>query len=400
MQMKMLRFVLVVLVVLNASNSYATPAKVFSIKKQNPVEIPSDKGHIDMTFVTGWISNKDTLISKLLSSNQKLAANASATGTYFDGDQLKNSWIVENTDVPHTFDRPWGIANKPLLSAIPADTLITSITLQMGTYREDRFKSLITAFQSSEPATGLAVEPYLTYAKMVDGFLSTLFGTDKTKYPFTLDAGLVDANTRSANGLLEHYIVAISPNANQDRWLEGLDGTKLAYDPAGNRLTYNGDLVTDHTFVILWVSSAQAPDITKLLFNSKAAWAVLALTNFYNATLPEIASNDDVPKVDKAFVPQLAACVDQLKRELRFSAYDRAVALRAFAERSKQMVAAACNVKNIAAADCKTPQIQSYEDGIDGIFGIKNDETKSAESQGVQQLNQQIQQMLQDMNPK
>ena len=76
----------------------------------------------------------------------------------------------------------------------------------MGTYREDRFKWLITAFQSSEPTTGLSVEPYLTYAKMVDSFLTALFGTDKTKYPFTLDAGLADNNVKSSKGMYEHYI--------------------------------------------------------------------------------------------------------------------------------------------------------------------------------------------------
>jgi len=144
----------------------------------------------------------------------------------------------------------------------------------------------------------------------------------------------------------------------------------------------------------LWVGSAQAPDIPRLLYNSKAAWAVLALTNFYNATLPEITSKDDVPKLDKAFVPQLAACVDQLKRELRFSAYDRAVALRAFAERAKQMMSSSCSAKGIAAADCKTPQIDSFEDGINDAFGLRNAETKGDVPKGVMQMNQELQLQL------
>jgi hypothetical protein len=368
----------------------ATPAKVFSIKMANPIEILSDRGHVDMTFVTGWISSKDSLIGRILSNNTKIAATASATGTYFDGDQLKNSWIVENTDVPHKLNRPWGVANKPLLSAIPADTLVTLFTLQMATYREDRFKALIASFQSSEPTSGLSVEPYLTYAKMVDGFFNTLFGTDKTKYPFTLDAGVADISIKSPKGMYEHFIVAISPSSDKDTWLEQLDGLKLAYDSAANKLTYDGHLVTDHTFAILWVGAAQAPDIQKLLLSSKAAWAVLALTNFYNATLPEIAAKDDVPKIDKAFVQQLAACVDQLKRELRFSAYDRAVALRAFAERAKQMTATACAAKNIAAQDCKTPQIDSYENGIDRVFDIKNPETKTDIPKAVEKLNDML----------
>jgi hypothetical protein len=388
--MKYSRILAVTMFTMCSFPTFATPAKVFSIKKPNAVEILSDKGHIDMTFVTGWISNKDQLISRIFSNNTKLAANASASGKYFDGDELKNSWIVENTDVPHTFNRPWGIANKPLFSAIPADTLVTTITLQMGTYREDRFKPLIANFQSSEPAAGLSAEPYITYASMVDSFLATLFGTDKTKYPFTLEAGLADPNTQSQKGLFEHYIIAIAPNANQDRWLEQVDGTKLSFDPAANKLSYNGTIVTDHTFVVLLVSNAQAPDIPKLLYSSRAAWAVLALTNFYDAPLPDIASKDDVPKIDKAYVPQLAACIDQLKRELRFSAYDRAVALRAFAERAKRMMQGACNEKGIQPADCKTPQIQNFEDAIDGVFGVRNSETKDAVPIGAEQMNHTV----------
>ena len=86
---------------------------------------------------------------------------------------------------------------------------------------------------------------------------------------------------------------------------------------------------------------------------------------------------------------QLAACVDPLKRELRFSAYDRAVALRAFAERAKQMVTNACVAKNIAQVDCKTPQISSYEDGIDDAFNINHPNTKM-EIPKVAELNDQL----------
>ncbi len=388
------RFVVAAIACFCVTLSYARPAKVFSFKTSNAPEIRTDKGHLNMTFVAGWISNKDTLIRKLFSNNTKLAASASATGTYFDGDTLKNSWIIENTDVPHTFNRPWGIANRPLLTGIPADTAITTFNVQMATYREDRFAALISSFKQSEPTSGLSVEPYLTYATMVDSFLATLFNTNKTDYPFVLDAGLSDPNVTSANGIYEHYIVGIVPSSNNDTWLEQLDGTKLSYDPAAGKLTYNGQLVTDHTYAVLWVANAAPPNIPQLLFESKSAWAVLALTDFYNAPLPDLANKDDVPKTDKAFVPELAACIDQLKRELRFSAYDRAVALQAFAERAKKMIANACTAKGIATADCKTPQIQSFEDGINGIFGLTNPQTKQEVPKAVEQLNQALYQLL------
>lgn len=389
-----LRVFALAVVLLNPYQSYATPAKVFSIKKANAVEIVSDMGHLDLNFVTGWISSSDSLIQKILSNMKKLSANASATGTYFDGDQLKNSWIIENTDVPHNINRSWGAANKPLLSDIPADTLVASFTLQMAATKEDRFQSLIGTFQANEPTTGLAVEPYLTYAKLADSIFNNLFGTDKTKYPFTLDAGLADDNIKSPNGIYEHYIIAISSNKDNDTWLQQVDGKKLSYDPAGNQLMYGGQQITDHTFAVLSVVSAKAPNIPQLLLESKSAWAVLAQNSFYNATLPDINTKDDVPKADKTFVQQLAACVDPLKRELRFSAYDRAVALRAFAERSKQMVSKACTAKNIAAADCKTPQIDSFEDGIDSTFQISHPDTKNQIRNSVPQLNQQFLQMF------
>ena len=173
-----------------------------------------------------------------------MTASASATGTYFDGTQLKNSWVVDNTDVSHNLNQPWGVANKPLLSAIPADTLVPTFTLQMALYKEDRFNGLIKAFQSNEPTTGLSVEPYLTYAKLVDGVFGALFGTEKTNYPFTLDAGLADDNVKSPKGMYEHFIIAISLNSNKDTWLEQLEGTKLSYDPVSFLLLPSAILVT------------------------------------------------------------------------------------------------------------------------------------------------------------
>jgi hypothetical protein len=192
------------------------------------------------------------------------------------------------------------------LSGIPADTLVPNFTLGIAVYREDRFKSLIANFQANEPTTGVAVEPYLTYAKLVDGFFSTLFNTGQTKYPFTLDAGLAGDNIKSPHGIYEHYIIAITSNSDRDTWLQQVDGKKLSYDPGSNALSYDGHPIIDHTFAVLSVSSASAPNIQQLLLESKSTWAVLALTSFYNATLPDINTKDDVPKADKSFVQQLS----------------------------------------------------------------------------------------------
>jgi hypothetical protein len=371
---------------------YAREAKVFMLKASNAPEIRSDRGHLNLVFVAGWVANKDSLVNRIFSRATKLSAQAEAVGTYFDQDQLKNSWIIENTDVSHTLNRPWGAANKTLLASIPADTAIVSFTLKMAAYKEETFRKLINSFKSSEPGTGIAVEPYLTYATVADGLFSTLFGTDKTTYPFLLDTGISDNSVMSSAGFYEHYIISIAPNSDNDPWFNALDGSKLSY--ASNDLKYDGQSVKDHTFAIVFVGTAEAPDIPKLLLQSRAAWAVLALTNFYSAGLPDIGSKDDVPKQDKTMKQQLAACIDQLMRELRFSAYDRAKGLTAFSDQAKKSISDACAAKNIAVSDCKTPQIDAFKDGINGIFGVSDPQTKKDVAIGAKEVNAQLYQLL------
>jgi hypothetical protein len=167
--------------------AFGGEAKVYTIKLANAAEIQSDSDHLNIIFVGGWVSSKDGFFRRLLSSNSKTAATISATGTYFDGDQLKNSWVIENSDIGGKLDRPWGVANKILLSDIPADTLIPNISVKFEIHKDDRLKQILGVFQNAEPKAGPAVEPYLTYATMVDGFFTSVFGTDKTKYPFLMD---------------------------------------------------------------------------------------------------------------------------------------------------------------------------------------------------------------------
>lgn len=386
---------LIAVVLFAAAVSHAREAKPFMVKRQGNKEIVFEKDHFTVTFTTGWVSKKDSLLQKIFSSPKKLTADATASGTYFDGDMLKNAWVVENTDISHDLDRPWGIANTDLLSGIPADTVIATFTIKMAAYKEDTFRNLIGAFKGAQPTSppagfSLTVEPYLTYASIADSIFSTLFGTDKTTYPFLLESGILDNSVKTDKGMLEHYIVAIAPNTDGDDWLRNLDATKLTFDEGSATLKYDGQPVKDHTFAVISVTGAPPTDIEKMLFNSKAAWAVLALSDFYNAPLPDINAKEDVPRFDKAMVPLLAACVDQLKRELRFSAYDRATALLAFANRSKKMILAACAAKGIADTDCKTPQIDNFANGINDIFGIQHPDTKKLIRPAADKLNKQL----------
>ena len=151
----------------------------------------------------------------------------------------------------------------------------------MAAYKEDRFKQIIDAFKGAQPSSppagfSLTVEPYLTYATIADTLFGTLFGTNKTTYPFLIETGLLDNSVKSTNGMYEHYIVAIAPNVDGDIWLNNLDGSKLTYDETSAVLRYDGAPVKDHTYAVIWVGSAPPSDIPRMLFSSKAAWAVLA----------------------------------------------------------------------------------------------------------------------------
>jgi hypothetical protein len=382
-----------------AAITNARETKVYMVKKSGAAEILSDKDHITITFVSGWVSQKDGVLLKIFSTADKQTTNVEATGTYFDGDQLKNAWVLENTDVSHHLDRPWGATNKDLLTDIPADTANVDLILKMTGYKGDRFKQIIDAFKGAQPGSppagfSLTVEPYLTYATIADSLLGAILGTSKTSYPFLMESGIVDNTVRSANGMYEHYLIAIAPNVDGDQWLQGIDGSKLSYDEASADLKYAGQSVKDHTYAVLWIGMGPRPDIPKMLFSSKAAWAVLALTDFYGASLPDINSKEDVPRFDKSLQQQLTACIDQLKRELRFSAFDRASALFAFSERSKKMISAACATKGIGAADCKTPQIDNFEDGINGIFGLTNPQTKALVPDDAKKLNRALNDLI------
>jgi hypothetical protein len=225
---------------------------------------------------------------------------------------------------------------------------------------------------------------------------TNVFGTDKTKYPFLLDAGLSDQNVKSANGFYEHYLIAISPNKDGDQWVTSLDGSQLGFDSDRKLLTYKGQQVTDHTYAIFLIQRAQRPNVLSLLFTSNTPWAVLGLSTFFQAPLPKITKKDDISGVEGQYVKNLGDCTGLLKRELRFSALDRATALYAFADRAKEMIAASCKDSNISASDCGTPQLDSSKQGMADIFQLKSPGSQLAAQSASQALRQQVQQKMQN----
>src|ERR1700737_4968959 len=172
--MRKLKYVmLVALAFAFSSVVLANEVKTYS-KKQSDTEIVSDKDHFDLIFVVGWLSKKDSFFHNLLSNKTKISASINASGTYWDGDKLSNAWIVENTDIAKNLGRQWGVTNKTLLKGMPADTADVNIVVKFGVYQEDRLKGILGAVQSAEPIPGVGVEPYMTYAKLVDGVITSV----------------------------------------------------------------------------------------------------------------------------------------------------------------------------------------------------------------------------------
>jgi hypothetical protein len=394
----MKRLLVLFVLLVSSSLANAAEAKVFTIKLSNGTTIRTDRDHFDVVFQAGFISQNDDFIHRLLSHNRNTSASISANGTYFDGDQLKNAWIVENSDIPSNgISRPWGVSNKVLLQGIPADTVLANISVRFALFKDDRLKQALGILQSGQPAVGVSVQPYLTYGNLIDNFFNTFFGIDKTRYPFVLDTGLSDPTVTTSDGMLEHYLVGISPSKEGDTSLDSL--TSLCYDPTTQSLRNGTQIVTDHTYAVFLIKNAPAPNIPSLLFSSNAPWSALALGTFYQSPLPKILKRDDIAGVEVQYIKNLSDCTGLLKRELRFSAYDRAQALLQFATRAKKSIADSCAAGGLSVADCKTPQLDNFISGIQNVFpltpssqrSLVNDSVSLGDAIAVQMLRQQQQ---------
>ena len=148
------------------------------------------------------------------------------------------------------------------------------------------------------------------------------------------------------------------------------DSTKLSYNEATNSLSYNSQSITDHSWAVFKIQKASNFNIPKEALNSKAPWAVLAMNVFYVPTLPDITTAAEAAKEDKVALVQLQSEISLLKNELRFSAYDRAVALKSFADQEKGIIQAACATGGVTEANCKTPQIDQFSKTIAMTFGL------------------------------
>lgn len=372
--------------------AHATEAKTFVVIPSGAATIDPKTDHFSIVFEAGWLSKKDNVFQKIVQKSTKLTAEADATSTFFDvASPVQIARVFENQDIGDSLDRPWGGSNLVVVAGYPADTAV-KLNAKATVYNDDRFNDLLQTFQKNEPSSGIDVAAELGYANLADALFTDLFDTTKTKVPFTMEV-----DVQPAGLFQEYYVIGVAPNRDKDDPLldsMGSNPNLITYSEAGGALSYNGQLIKDHSWVVFKVKKATLPNIVQLGFASgQAPWAVLASNDFYLAPLPDIKTADDAHKEDNAVRSQLGSELTLLKNELSFSAYDRAVALAAFAQQSRANILAACQEGSVTTAACTTPSIDTFTHNITGIFGLAPAEHGAVDA-GGQKLNNSIRSQL------
>jgi hypothetical protein len=344
-------------------------AKAFHVAITGAKDITLNQDHLSVSLLHGWVSSKDSFFKALLSQKKKLAISIGGEVAYFDGDKNTYSKLLENTDIERNTDRPWG-AVLSLIDAQPADAS-SKVTFKLGIYRDDRFNDILNAAKGAEPPNLVQqMDLWIGYGRLLSAVLSTVVGTTATNYPFILESDIKASGMIVDGKMKEHYIVGVSPNKDGDPFLLQINAAQLTYDEASQILKYNGQTLTDHSYVVLKVTKADAPDITRLLAESKAPWAVLGVTQFLSIPTLDVQNRDQVIVLAKNLLTQLKTELELLKNEHRFSAYDRAKALYSFANESKDVVSSTCTSLQVGTLLCPTRDLEQFIGQIKRNFGL------------------------------
>jgi hypothetical protein len=346
---------------------YPIEAQRFMVKTSPAENILLSRDHFNVTILKGWISSKDSWFIALLSRPEKLIVSIEEEVTFFDKEKVNKTSLFDNTDIKPTLNRPWGL-NILLLNNIPADAdarLVIKLTIN----RNDRLTQLFNALDASNadmPAEIFAA-PWYGYAKAVNSILRVFLGTDAKSFPFIWTGDIKLSDVVVGDALSSHYIVLISPNSDKDQFFSKIDASKISYDVSQQQPTYDGQIIYDHSYLILKVSKAEPYNVGKHLLDSTEPWAVLGC-QFMNIPLKGVKTSDQLSTIEDNYYAILNNMIDLLKRERRFSMYDRATALMYFAGRVKDELSKKCN--ELKLDPCPTTSIQQFIDYIARTFNL------------------------------
>lgn len=350
--------------------SFGQDAVSFQARPANYQQIRLNKDHFSVSLVRGWISSKDGFFKAILSQKDKLVISIKANSTFFDGASNDFAFALDNTDIAKNTDRPWG-TSKVLLDRIPADSG-SSIELKAAIDRKGRLTAIFDAIKTNEPTGGVAIDsiPWFGYSKLVAGVVTAAFGATKSSYPFKWAGDIKAGSVLTPDTISEHYLIIISPAKDGDNYANTLDGSKLSWDEKQQQPTYKGEIIRDHSYAVLKISKAARYDIPRLMFESTAPWSVLAVNQFFAPPSVDVEDGKQVAKLSRGVTDQLKTELELLKKEHRFSAFDRAAALYSFAGRSKSLIQRLCKQKNIVDAQCDTSDLENFQASILTYFKL------------------------------
>jgi len=360
-------------------STFGQEAASFQVRPANSQQIRIKKDHFSVSLIRGWISSNDGFFQSILSKKDKLVISIKASSSFFDGASNDFAFVLENTDIAKKTDRPWG-TSKLLLDRIPADCS-SSIDLKAAVDRKGRLTAIFDAIKSNEP-TGVAIDsiPWFGYSKLVAGVVTAAFGATKSSYPFKWAGDIKVGSVVTPDTISEHYLILISPAKDGDNFPNTLDGSKLSWDETQQQLVYNGQVVKDHSYAVLKISKAGQYDIPSLIFESTAPWSVLAVSQFFAPGAVDVEDGNQVAKLSRSVTDQLKIELDLLKKEHRFSAFDRAAALYSFSDRSKSVIQRLCKQKNIPDAKCDTSDLENFQGSILAFFNLPQSDLQDVQA--------------------
>lgn len=349
----------------------AAPAVRYAVKVQPQEAITIDRDHYKISVLRGWVSAKDRFFKSLLSKKSKLVVSIDEQVDFFDNDHLIVSSLFENIDIEKDTNRAWG-QNVNVLNNVPADANST-LTFKLVIHREDRLTQIfegLNATKADLPAD-VFTSPWLGYSKAVANIFSRIFATAQPQIPFSWTGNIKLNDVMSGSGaMFSHYIVLIAPNGDHDTFPQQVDASKLAYDEVSQQLRYDGAFVPDRSYLVLKVTKSEGYNIHELILESSAPWAVLAQSQFLVIPTADATNGDQLSTLARNILTQLSNEIDLLKREHRFSKFDRAVALRSFAEHARESVVSRCSALGLTAPECPTTGLDQFIAQIGGRFEL------------------------------
>ena len=358
--------------------AFAIDAAKYDVMIPNAKTISVTRDHYSVSFLYGWISTRDSILRRIFSKSKDGTLQVSSGNTFFDGETTSAENVVSLQDISGSINRPIGQSTTIVDNA--AGDIDSRLTIKLAVNRDSTISDVVSALESARsslPADMLSA-PWIGYAKAVDAVTKQMFGTNAAEYPIYW-TGDVKVNVPTADGFNEHLIVLISPHDDDDQEFRKLQASKLSYSPRDQRVLYDGSQLTDWSYIVLLVSRSDGFNIPQLIFESNAPWAVVASSEFVFSRSSTAKNVEQLEAVADNAVAQLKSEIDLLNKEHRFSRYDRAVALRSFAQRSVEAVKRQCTKLNLTTGQCPTGDLQQFSDNIAGSFGLSADANTAAQ---------------------